>query len=279
MALNLDPQMLLITVLLITGVLVGITSGLLGVGGCFIMVPVQLWALTSMGLDNTLATRVAFGTGLAVVLPTAASGCRGHSCMGVVLWKPGFILGISGLVGAFLGGSIAAHLSGDLLRIAFGLSVIAGALRMIFAGKIKPGNPREGMLYYVIWGFPIGIVSGLSGIGGGMLMVPAMVIAMGFSMHQAVGTSSVAIALSSIGGIISYIINGLGVAGLLPYSLGYVNLLQFTLLAGMSVPTAQLGASISHRIPGNHLRQVFTLLMFYIGLRMIGIFKWLSLPI
>jgi len=275
----LDPQTFYVLILLATGVLVGFASGLLGVGGCFIMVPVQFWALSAMGLDQTLATRVAFGTGLAVVLPTAASGCRGHSCQGVVLWKPGIALGLSGLAGALLGGTIAAHLPGEILRVIFGLAVTAGALRLVFSGKIKPGKPKEGLFYYILWGFPIGIVSGMSGIGGGMLMVPAMVVAMGFSMHQAVGTSSVAIALNSIGGIISYAVNGLGVPGLPAYSIGYIDLLQFALLAGTSVPMAQVGANYAHKLPGERLRQIFTLVMLYVGLRMIGVFSWLGLPI
>ena len=65
-----------IIALLLTGIAVGFASGLLGVGGCFIMVPVQYWALTSIGVDPTIAIRIAFGTNLLVVLPTALSG--GH---------------------------------------------------------------------------------------------------------------------------------------------------------------------------------------------------------
>jgi hypothetical protein len=60
-----------ILALLVTGVGVGLASGLLGVGGCFIMVPVQFWALKSIGVDPTIAIRVAFGTNLMVVLTTA----------------------------------------------------------------------------------------------------------------------------------------------------------------------------------------------------------------
>lgn len=263
-----------------TGILVGSACGLLGVGGGFIMVPVQLWALTYMGIDATIATRVAFGTGLAVILPTSLSGCYGHSCRGVVLWKPGIIMGLSGLAGAFIGGTIAAHAPADLLKTIFGLVVLAGALRMLFAGKITPGTePKTNPLYYVIWGFPVGIISGLSGIGGGVLMVPILVVGMGFSMLQAIGTSSVAIALNAIGGVSSYAINGMGVPGRPPYSIGYIDLLQFILLAGTAIPAAQLGVRFAHLIPAKQLRYIFIALMFYIGLRTIGVFAWIGLPI
>lgn len=274
-----DIQIIYIIVLLITGIAVGFASGLLGVGGCFIMVPVQLWVLTSMGLDPTIATRVAFGTSLAVVLPTAFSGCHGHSCLGAVLWRPGVILGISGMAGAFIGGSIAAHLPGDVLKLIFGLAVLAGALRMLLAGKIRPGQSRDSTFYYVLWGFPLGFVSGLSGIGGGVLMVPAMVVAMGFTMHQAVGTSSLGIAFNALGGILSYALNGWGAPGLPPYSIGYIDLLQLALLAGTSIPMAQVGAKFAHRLPGEQLRFVFIVLMLYVSLNMIGVFQWLHLPL
>lgn len=272
-----DPQIVYVLVLLATGIVVGFACGLLGVGGGFVMVPVQIWALTSMGIDPTLATRMAFGTSLAVVLPTALSGCQGHSCRGVVLWRPGIYMGLSGLVGAILGGTIATHAPGELLRITFGLVVLAGALRMLLAGRIKPrGEPKEGILQYILWGFAVGIVSGLSGIGGGVILVPVMVIAMGFSMHQAVGTSSIAIALNSVGGILSYAVNGWDVPGLPPYSVGYINIMQFGLLAGASVITARLGVRFSHRLPGEYLRQIFTILMIVVGLDMLGVFSWLA---
>ena len=97
------------------------------------MVPVQIWALTSTGIDPTLATRIAFGTSLAVILPTSLSGCRGHSCRGTVLWRPGILMGLFGLAGAFLGGTLAAHAPGHLLRMIFGFVVLLGALRMLAA--------------------------------------------------------------------------------------------------------------------------------------------------
>lgn len=273
-----EIELVYVLVLLATGIVVGFACGLLGVGGGFIMVPVQIWVLTAAGIDPTIATRVAFGTSLAVVLPTALSGCHGHSCRGVVLWRPGIYMGFSGLFGAILGGTIASHAPADLLKTIFGLVVLAGALRMLLAGKIKPRTePRSGLLQYIIWGFGVGIVSGLSGIGGGVILVPVMIMIMGFGILQAVGTSSVAIALNSVGGIISYAVNGWGVPGLPPYSIGYINLLQFGLLAGASVITAQLGVRYAHRIPGELLRQIFTALMIIIGLDMLGIFSRIGL--
>jgi len=272
-----ESLLLYVLVLLVTGLVVGFSCGLLGIGGGFLMVPVQIWALTSQGIDPTLATRIAFGTSLAVVLPTALSGCRGHSCRGVVLWRPGIIMGLCGLVGAFLGGSIAAHVSGDLLRMAFGFVVMLGALRMLFAKSLQPRREalpeetRKSLLQFALWGLAVGVISGLTGIGGGVILVPAMVIAMGFGMYQAIGTSSVTIAFNAVGGVIAYAINGWGVPGLPVYCVGYIDLLQFALLAGASIFTAQWGVKVAHKLPAEKLKYIFVVLMIYIGLKMIGV--------
>jgi hypothetical protein len=76
--------------------------------------------------------------------------------------------------------------------------------------------------------------------------------------------------LISFGGILSYILNGLGAEGLPPYSIGYVNLLHLALLAGTSMPSAQLGVLTAHKLPGVWLRRAFVVLMIYISLKMIG---------
>lgn len=262
----------------ITGLVIGFISGLLGVGGGFIMVPVQYWAMTSSGTDPTIAMRVAFGTSLAVILPTALSGCYGHSCRGCVLWRPGLFIGFSGLAGAFVGGTIACRLPVETLKIIFGITVLVGALRLLFSSRIVSNEkPKGNLFYYVGFGFIAGLFSGLSGIGGGIIVVPIMFAVIGLSMIQSIGTSTLVVSLNSIGGILSYVLNGLGIPGLPPYSVGYVNLLQLFLLAGASVPAAQLGVRFAHRLPGERVKYIFICLMIYIGLRALGLFDWISL--
>jgi uncharacterized membrane protein YfcA len=276
-----DPFAVYVLVLLTAGIAVGFACGLLGVGGGFIMVPVQIWALTYIGTEETLAVRVAIGTSLAVILPTALSGCQGHSCRGVVEWRQGIVLGISGLAGAFLGGGIAAQVSGELLKTIFGLVVLtSAAIMLIFKGKSPAFSEKQkGIFYFVAAGFMVGVVSGLTGIGGGIILIPLLVLGLGFAMLLAIGTSSVAIAFNAAGGTLSYAINGLGVQGLPPYSIGYVDLLQFALLAGTSIPMARVGVRAAHRLPAEQLKYVFVVLMVYIGLRMIGVFGLLGLPV
>lgn len=269
-----------IVVLLITGLGVGFAAGLLGVGGCFIMVPVQFWVLKAIGVDPTIAIRIAFGTNLLVVMPTALSGALTHHFKEAVLWKQGVILGVIAAFGAFLGGYFASNISGAILSKLFGAAIILGAIRMLTARPPKADeNPSENTFAYVFWGIILGIVSGLIGIGGGVLMIPVMVVFLKFRMHQAVGTSTALMMFAAIGGVAAYILNGLGIAGLPPYSTGYVNWLQWIFLAGCSIPMAFVGARAAHLLPAKQLRYLFILVMFYMGLKMCGVFAWLGLPL
>jgi len=262
-----------IIVLLLTGVGVGFASGLLGVGGCFIMIPVQFWIYTAMGMPVDIAIKVAFGTNLFVVLPTAMSGALGHHRKGAVWWKAALILGGCGLVGAYGGATIAAYTAGSVLKILFGAVILAGGIRMLIAKPSKTDEkPKDSPWLWVAWGLPLGVVTGLIGIGGGVLMIPVMVLALRFKMHQAVGTSTAMMILTSLGGLIGYIVNGLGVAGIPSPHIGYVHIWSWLALAATSIVMAQVGAMIAHRLPAKQLRWIFIAVMFYMGLKMIGLF-------
>ncbi len=273
-------SLMYVLALLITGALVGLVSGMLGVGGCFIMIPVQYWVLTGMGIDPTIAIRVAFGTNLLVVFPTALSGSLRHHKKGAVLWKHAIILGLTSVTFTFAGAWVTSNLPGNILKITFGSAILLGALRMATAHPIRvKGEPHGNPLTYIFLGAVFGFVTGLIGIGGGVLMVPLMVIFLNYHMHEAVGTSTAVMIFTSLGGAIAYMLYGLNATGLPPYSIGYVNLLQWILLAGTSIPAAQVGAHIAHKTHPKSLKWIFIIVMTYMGLKMIGVFSWIGLPI
>jgi uncharacterized membrane protein YfcA len=180
------------------------------------------------------------------------------------------------LVGALVGATLAAHLPKEVLKIGFGVLVVVIALWMGLGITPKMRGehqgPRENYGIVAAFGFPIGMVTGLIGLGGGVLIVPMLVLSLNFPIHLAVGTSVASIILASLGGIAGYIINGLGVSGLPPHSLGYINLPIWLYLTATSIPMAQLGVRAAHALPAKPLRYVFIALMVYVGLRMIGVF-------
>jgi hypothetical protein len=271
-------------ILLATGAGVGFISGLLGVGGSFIMVPITYWLIVAMGISPAIAIKVAFGTSLLVISPTAISGAWRHNKEKLVQWKAALVLGLCGLVGALAGATLAARLPGEALKVGFGGLVLAVAVGMGLGmmsrhplTKLSHGEgdkvrePRDDFWLLSVCGFPIGIISGLSGIGGGILLVPALVLALSFPMHLAVGTSLASIIFISLGGVIGYVINGLGVPAPLPYSIGYINLPIWLCLAATSIPMAQLGAKVTHALTAKLLRYIFIAVMVYIGLKMLGL--------
>lgn len=268
-----DPLILTAIILALTGGIIGFASGFLGLGGGFLMVPVQFWLLTSLGIDPTLAIRIAFGTSLAVVIPTAISGSYGHYCRKCVLVRPLRFMIVPAIIGSITGATIATHLSGPLLEFFFGVLVLVAAIGMLLLRVPSDVLPlTENRLALVFWGLAFGCISGLLGIGGGVVMVPVMILVLRFPMHQAIGTSTVVMLFSSIGGAITYIINGLSVPGLPPYSLGYVNVLQWGILAAVSVPMAQVGVRAVHRFSAGYVKIVFCIVLIIIGLHMVGIF-------
>jgi uncharacterized membrane protein YfcA len=252
--------------IIITGITAGSASGLFGVGGGFLMTPVQYWIYTSWGIDSTLATRLAFGTSLAVMIPTMISGALAHHRHHAVNWQAALPLGCAALIGGLAGGTLASHLPGQILRVIFALLIIATAIRMVWHIHTCPAcEPRGSTGIYIFLGLLVGIVSGLAGIGGGILLVPVLVIFLGYPMHTAVGTSSACLIFSSTGAVAAYVINGIGIAGLPPYSIGYINLVAFAILAATTIPFARFGVRLAHRSSERDLQIVFAAVLILIG--------------
>ncbi|MCK9150945.1 sulfite exporter TauE/SafE family protein [Methanobacterium alcaliphilum] len=275
-----DPFLIYITLLIFTGIFVGFATGLLGVGGGFILAPVQFFLLQSLGVSPDIAIRTAFGTSLAVIFPTALSGAYGHYNNRYVLVKPAVYMGIAGFVGGTIGAFFTANIPAYILQFLFGILLIFVSLHFLRFKNIGENNEKilEKRLL-LFWGFIAGFFSGLLGIGGGVVLVPIFVLLLGFSMLEAVGTSTAVIVITSIGGIISYAINGLSVSGLPAYSIGYINLFQLVILAGFSIPMARIGANTAQKLPEKHLRIIFVGILIFIALKMLGLFDLLGINI
>jgi hypothetical protein len=261
-----------IIALLATGAGVGFASGLLGVGGCFIMVPVTTMVFTYMGIPLDTAVKLAFGTNLLVVFFTAISSSTAHHRRGAVWWRAAIIIGLAVGAGALLGSTITSRfISGEVIKVVFGAAVIVAGIKMLTAKPPKvEEEPKDNPSLWAGLGFPLGIVSGLIAIGGGIFMVPILNTLLKFRMHRAVGTSTAIMMFSGSAGALGYLLNGLHATNLPAYSIGYVNLLAFGCLVSTSIAMAQVGARTAHRLPAKTLRIILIMVMFYMGLRMTG---------
>ena len=186
--------------------------------------------------------------------------------------KPGIRLGIFGIIGGALGGFVASALPSRILEIIFGcllLFVTVNNILNINKEREKAKIPFN-LITSAIIGLLVGFSSGLLGVGGGIFLIAILTALLGFSMIEAIGTSSIFISLTAVGGFLSYMISGWGVSTF-PYSIGYVSIINFALIAAFSVPMASLGAKYAHRVPQKKLKIIFSILVFYMALKMIGI--------
>ena len=241
---------------------------------------VQTVFYLAMGIPGSTAIKLGFGKSMLVIIHTAVSGVWRHSKKGTVWWKAAFILGGSGLLASFGGANLATHLSVTALKTIFGATCLVAGTRMLTARLPRvEQEPNDKPWLMVAWAIPIGILTGIIGVGGGIMMLPVLMLVLKLKMHQAVATSLAIMIFISIGGVTGYVINGLGVPDLPVYSFGYVHLPTWFLLAITSISMAQVGALTAHRLPAKQLRYMFIALMFYVGLKMLGVFEWLGLPL
>lgn len=245
------------------------------------MTPVTMMIFTDMGVPLDTSVKLAFGTSLAVVFATAIGSSLAHHREGAVWWRAAAIFGLTGAAGALLGSTVTSRfIHGDVLKVAFGAVIILAGIRFLTA---KPpqveDQPEDTPLSWALCGFPIGFMYGLLALGGGIITVPLMTLAFGFGVHRAVGTSTGLMVFTSSAGALGYLLNGMGAAALPAHSVGYVHLPTWVCLAATSVGMSQVGARLAHRLTARVLRTVFVAVMFYLALRMIGVFDWLGWPL
>jgi uncharacterized membrane protein YfcA len=254
--------------LVIAGIVGGMVAGMLGVGGGIVIVPVLYHVLDLMGVDPTVRMHIAVGTSLATIIPTSISSTRSHDRKGAVDWvllrrwaAPMFIGVLAGIAlsGWARGQALALFFACVAMPVAVQLAFFPEARR--FADQLPTGIGG--------WLLPAGIggVSTMMGIGGGTVGVPAMTLC-GVPIHRAVGTAAAFGFIISIPGTIGNVLTGWGAHGLPPYSLGYVNLLGFILIAPASYVVAPFGASVAHSMDRTRLRRMFALFIGITALKM-----------
>lgn len=264
-------SLLIILLFVLLGSCAGFLAGLLGIGGGILLVPLFLWAFPLAGFPPEIVVHAAFGTSLAIIVPTALSSTLGHRKRGNVNWRQVTFLAGGGVVGAILGASFASTLSGDWLKLCFGVMQIVVALRMYWARKYLPPETTEAVSPALLLtiGLAGGAFSAFFGVGGGVIAVPMMVILAQLPVQLAVGNSSALIVISSLAGSISYLLHGLPIPHLPAYSVGYVNFLVVLLVAPFTILFARLGVRIAARLPHAKLVKIFSLLLIIVGLRVI----------
>ncbi len=188
--------------------IIGLLLGLLGGGGSILTVPMLVYVLH-------VEPKLAIVTSFVVVGVSSLIALIPHARRGSVCWKSGLFFGLAGMAGAFGGGRLAAHFSGDVLMTLFGLVSLSTGLLML---RKKRGDPKPNAIVHptsicplrvpffrvLFDGFFVGSLTGMVGVGGGFLIVPALTLLVGLPMQGAVGTSLLVITMNALAGLSGY---------------------------------------------------------------------------
>lgn len=177
--------------------LIGLSLGLLGSGGSILTVPVLVYLF---GQDEKLA----IAGSLAIVGTIALAGGLGYLKARLIDWKTVMLFGFPGMIGTYLGAWIAAYIPGIVQLVLFAFVMIAAAWMMRKPGLSTSTGDRQ-LFKIVIDGLIVGIITGIVGVGGGFLIVPALVLLGGLNMRNAVATSLIIIAMKSYSGFYKYL--------------------------------------------------------------------------
>jgi uncharacterized membrane protein YfcA len=230
---------------------IGITLGLLGGGGSVLTVPVFVYLLD-------IDARSAVAMSMPVVGIASLVGAYGHWKSGNVAWRQAVSFGVMAMAGAYAGARLAVFITGAQQLVLLALVMAASALSMLRPRPADQHEPTaddapETMTHFrpavVAAALAVGVLTGLVGIGGGFLVVPALVVLSRVPMHRAIGTSLVVIAMNATSGVLGYI-------GRTPIDWSMVA--WFTAISSGGI---LLGARIGSRVPAAHLRRGFALML------------------
>ena len=270
---------LALAVTLAFGLLVGVLSGLVGIGGGAVMVPFLYVMFASPAFSGVMLEPrheviVAHATSLFVIIPTALSGARTYQKSGLIDWSVVLPM-VGGTMVAAMGGAILAErLPGSVLKAGFGLSLILMGFRLLRPRSAKArgvGTPGErlGMGVAVLCGCAVGLFSALMGVGGGLIAIPLLIYVVGLDLPRVAATSIGLVVFAAISGTLSYVVSGWGTPGLPPWTLGYVFAPMALALIPGAVVGARWGALWNQRLDAGLLKVIFGCLFIIEGLELL----------
>lgn len=262
------PEMQWIIEYLLLGLFIGYFSGLLGIGGGVLLVPILVFMFEAQHFAAQNVFHLALGTSMATIIFTSLSSARQHHAHQAVVWNLFAIITPGILIGTALGAIIVGYVSALYLTLFFALFVYAVAIQMLL--ELMPaatrGYPTRKEI--TVAGTVIGCISSMVSIGGGMLSVPYMIWHK-LPLRNAIATSAAIGFPIAVGGTLGYIYNGWHATDLPRYSLGYVYTPALLWLVIGTISTAPFGARATHRMPVPMLRKIFAVVLILLATKML----------
>ncbi len=232
---------------------IGLSLGLLGSGGSILTVPVLVYLI---GQDE----KVAIAGSLFVVGTIALAGSLQYMRARLIDWRNVLIFGAPGMVGTYMGAVLAGYVSGIMQLALFAIIMLLASVLMLRPVDLEaPAGARARADWKIaVDGLIVGVITGLVGVGGGFLIVPALVLLGGMRMHRAVATSLVIIALKSYSGFYKYT----DVLAEQNLELDWNTLLIVT---GIGIVGSLAGGALANRLPQQTLKKGFGVFLVVMG--------------
>lgn len=239
----------------IGALLVGLSLGLMGSGGSILTVPVLIYLAGEQ-------EKVAIAESLGIVGAISLAGFVPYAFKKQIHWRSVILFGIPGMAGTYGGAMIAGYVSGTFQLILFAVVMLLSAVMMFQDKKQIEGAGKLDIQHawwkIVLEGLAVGVLTGLVGVGGGFLIVPALVLLGGLPMHLAIGTSLIIIAMKSFSGFFKYI----DVLENLNLSMNWDLILIFSLIGAVG---SLVGKTIGSKISNEGLKQGFAVFLVAMG--------------
>ena len=251
----------------LAGLAAGFLSGLLGIGGGLVLVPVLHHLLSRDPATAPLAMHLAVATSLATMLFTSAASVWAHHRKEAVRWDVfrGMLPGLA--LGAILGAVLAHLADGGALARVFGIYALLVGLQLVIARQPGAHGRMPGVLATHAASGVIGTVSSMVGIGGGSMTVPWL-LWHGVRPAVAVATSAACGYPIAVAGTVAFVVLGREAAEGLGWS-GYVHAPAFAGIVLFSLVAAPVGAAVVHRMPAAAVRRVFGFFLLVVAVRML----------
>jgi uncharacterized membrane protein YfcA len=254
-----------IVVFALAGLGSGFISGLFGVGGGIVRIPVFAYLLPLFGVAHPVLMHVAVGTSIALVLPSAIASTRKQYALGNLDLSFYKTWALGAFAGVLLGLALLPYASTEVLQIIFALFMIMVAVYVGFVGDrfvIAHEAPRGAVKLGVA--AAIGCVAALTGTGGGAMVTPVLK-AFSVKLEAAIATASATGLVTGAVATIGAIVGGWQTPGLPSYSLGYVDLAIFVAMLPTIMIAAPIGVRVGRMLSDTWLRRAYTTLLFVIA--------------
>jgi uncharacterized protein len=257
----------MIAALAVAGMAAGFLSGLFGIGGGSVLVPVLYAAMGAAGVPEDIRMQVTLGTSFAVIGPTGLRSFLAQRARNAVDMAALKRLAPAVLLGVIVGVALASISSSETLRWVWVIAAIVMSLKLALGrDDWRLGDQLPSTRALESAAFAIGVLSALMSIGGGLFMVSLLML-FGYPVLAAVATSSGFGPLIAVTGGLGYIWAGWGAAGLPPGSLGYVNIPAALVMLPTSLAFAPLGVRAAHGLPKRALELAFAAFLALVAIK------------